>query len=202
MSDHSNKFKNYTIATLCLVSCIFLISILYFINNGIKEYKQQILLQSKFQEEIISNISEAYQDYKNYHDAQIIAQQEIFDKTFLNISEAYQDYKNYHDAQIDVQQEIVDKAFLNISEAYQDYKNYLDAQIATQQDIVDKANASSTILREISVIFSTRLLEEEDMISKAEADILVLDSIREIKKISPRIAEMISIFNKKFINSR
>ena len=173
MSDHSNKFKNYTIATLCLVSCIFLISILYFINNGIKEYKQQILLQSKFQEEIISNISEAYQDYKNYHDAQI-----------------------------DVQQEIVDKAFLNISEAYQDYKNYLDAQIATQQDIVDKANASSTILREISVIFSTRLLEEEDMISKAEADILVLDSIREIKKISPRIAEMISIFNKKFINSR
>ena len=77
MSEHSNKFKNYTIATLCLVSCIFLISILYFINNGIKEYKQQILLQSKFQEEINLNISEAYKDYKNLLDKRMIAQQKI-----------------------------------------------------------------------------------------------------------------------------
>ena len=144
MSEHSNKFKNYTIATLCLVSCIFLISILYFINNGIKEYKQQILLQSKFQEEIN----------------------------------------------------------LNISEAYKDYKNLLDKRMIAQQKIVDKAEVTSNVLSEISVIVSTRLLEEENMISRAEADILVLDSIREIKNISPRIAEMISIFNKKFINTR
>lgn len=80
MSEHSNKFKNYTIATLCLVSCIFLISILYFINNGIKEYKQQILLQSKFQEEINLNISEAYKDYKNLLDKRMIAQQKIVDR--------------------------------------------------------------------------------------------------------------------------
>ena len=144
MSEHSNKFKNYTIATLCLVSCIFLISILYFINNGIKEYKQQILLQSKFQEEIN----------------------------------------------------------LNISEAYKDYKNLLDKRMIAQQKIVDRAETSSNVLSEIAVIVSTRLLEEENMISKAEADILVLESIREIKNISPRIAEMISIFNKKFINNR
>ena len=144
MADHSEKYKNYAIATLCLVSCIFLISILYFINNGIKEYKQQILLQSKFQEEIN----------------------------------------------------------LNISEAYKDYKNLLDKRMIAQQKIVDRAEASSTVLSEISLIVSTRLLEEENMISKAEADILVLDSIREIKNISPRIAEMISIFNKKFINTR
>ena len=144
MSEHSNKFKNYTIATLCLVSCIFLISILYFINNGIKEYKQQILLQSKFQEEIN----------------------------------------------------------LNISEAYKDYKNLLDKRMIAQQKIVDRAETTSNVLSEIAVIVSTRLLEEENMISKAEADILVLESIREIKYISPKIAEMISIFNKKFINNR
>ena len=68
MSDSSNKFKNYSIATLCIVACIFLISILYLLNNGIKQYKEQLVLQSQVQEEIIQQISTAYEDYKLYID--------------------------------------------------------------------------------------------------------------------------------------
>ena len=80
MSDSSNKFKNYSIATLCIVACIFLISILYLLNNGIKQYKEQLVLQSQVQEEIIQQISTVYEDYKLYIDTQIAAQQEIIDK--------------------------------------------------------------------------------------------------------------------------
>ena len=80
MSDSSNKFKNYSIATLCIVACIFLISILYLLNNGIKQYKEQLVLQSQVQEEIIQQISTVYEDYKLYVDTQIAAQQKIIDK--------------------------------------------------------------------------------------------------------------------------
>ena len=80
MADNSNKFKDYSIATLCIVACIFLISILYWINSGIKQYKVQLVLQSKFQDEIVQQISTAYEDYKFYVDTQIAAQQEIIDK--------------------------------------------------------------------------------------------------------------------------
>lgn len=80
MTDSSNKFKNYSIATLCIVACIFLISILYLLNNGIKQYKEQLVLQSQVQEEIIQQISTVYEDYKLYVDTQIAAQQKIIDK--------------------------------------------------------------------------------------------------------------------------
>ena len=80
MNDNSTKFKNYSIATLCIVACIFLISILYILNSGIKQYKEQLLLQSAIQEELIQKVSTAYDDYKLYIDSQIAAQQEIVDK--------------------------------------------------------------------------------------------------------------------------
>ena len=80
MSDSSNKFKNYSIATLCIVACIFLISILYLLNNGIKQYKEQLVLQSQVQDEVIQQISTVYEDYKLYIDTQIAAQQKIIDK--------------------------------------------------------------------------------------------------------------------------
>ena len=80
MSDSSAKLKNYSIATLCIVVCIFLISILYILNNGIKQYKEQLVLQSEIQGELIQKVSTAYDDYKLYIDSQIAAQQEIVDK--------------------------------------------------------------------------------------------------------------------------
>ena len=66
MSDSSAKFKNYSVASLCIIACIFLISILYILNNGIKQYKEQLVLQSEIQGELIQKVSTAYDDYKLY----------------------------------------------------------------------------------------------------------------------------------------
>ena len=45
-------------------------------------------------------------------------------------------------------------------------------------------------------------MEEEKLISRAEADILVIEAINEIKNKNERIANIITIINKKFINNR
>ena len=144
MNDNSTKFKNYSIATLCIVACIFLISILYVLNNGIKQYKEQLVLQSQIQGELIQKVSLAYDDYKLY----------------------------------------------------------IDSQISAQQEIVEKANNSSIILSEITSIIGTRYMEHERMLNKAEADKLVNDSIVIIEKISPRLGDLVSNINKKYINER
>ena len=144
MSDSSAKFKNYSVASLCIIACIFLISILYILNNGIKQYKEQLVLQSEIQEELI----------------------------------------------------------LKVSTAYDDYKLYIDTQIAAQQEIVNKANNSSIILSEITSIIGTRFMENERMLNKAEADNIVNDSIIIIKEISPRLGDLVSNINKKYINER
>ena len=144
MSDSSAKFKNYSVASLCIIACIFLISILYILNNGIKQYKEQLVLQSEIQEELI----------------------------------------------------------LKVSTAYDDYKLYIDTQIAAQQEIVDKANNSSIILSEITSIIGTRFMENERMLNKAEADNIVNDSIIIIKEISPRLGDLVTNINKKYINER
>ena len=144
MSDSSSKFKNYSIATLCIVACIFLISILYFFNNGIMQYKEQLVLQSQVQEEIIQQISTAYEDYKLY----------------------------------------------------------IDSQIAAQQEIVIKANNSSVILSEIISIVGARFFENERVLDKGETDKLVNDSILIIENISPRLSNLISNINRKYINER
>ena len=144
MSDSSAKFKNYSVASLCIIDCIFLISILYLLNNGIKQYKEQLVLQSEIQEELI----------------------------------------------------------LKVSTAYDDYKLYIDTQIAAQQEIVNKANNSSIILSEITSIIGTRFMENERMLNKAEADNIVNDSIIIIKEISPRLGDLVSNINTKYINER
>tara|TARA_Y100000590_G_C14844003_1_gene685060 strand:- start:56 stop:490 length:435 start_codon:yes stop_codon:yes gene_type:complete len=144
MSDSSAKFKNYSVASLCIIACIFLISILYILNNGIKQYKEQLVLQSEIQEELI----------------------------------------------------------LKVSTAYDDYKLYIDTQIAAQQEIVNKANNSSIILSEITSIIGTRFMENERMLNKAEADNIVNDSIIIIKEISPRLGDLVTNINKKYINER
>ena len=45
-------------------------------------------------------------------------------------------------------------------------------------------------------------MESEDMIDPAQADMMVIESISQIKKVNPRIADIVSTFNRKYINSR
>ena len=137
MSQNSEKIKNLSIAFLCIVSSIFLITILVFFNNHIQE-------QKKFNEEV--------------------------SKTITNV--------------------------------YQDYKSHLDNQLELQNELKNKSSSFATVVNEISMIVSARLMEEEKLISRAEADILVIEAIDEIKNKNERIANIITIINKKFINNR
>ena len=100
--------------------------------------------------------------------------------------------------QSQVQEEIIQQ----ISTAYEDYKLYIDSQIAAQQEIVIKANNSSVILSEIISIVGARFLENEKVLDKGEADKLVNDSILIIENISPRLSNLISNINRKYINER
>ena len=100
--------------------------------------------------------------------------------------------------QSQVQEEIIQQ----ISTAYEDYKLYIDSQIAAQQEIVNKANNSSVILSEIISIVGARFLENERVLDKGEADKLVNDSILIIENISPRLSDLISNINRKYINER
>ena len=100
--------------------------------------------------------------------------------------------------QSQVQEEIIQQ----ISTAYEDYKLYIDSQIAAQQEIVNKANNSSVILSEIISIVGARFLENEKVLDKGEADKLVNDSILIIENISPRLSNLISNINRKYINER
>ena len=100
--------------------------------------------------------------------------------------------------QSQVQEEIIQQ----ISTAYEDYKLYIDSQIAAQQEIVIKANNSSVILSEIISIVGARFFENERVLDKGEADKLVNDSILIIENISPRLSDLISNINRKYINER
>ena len=51
-------------------------------------------------------------------------------------------------------------------------------------------------------IFSARLMESENMISRSDADLLVIDSISKIKQTNQTLAELISIINRNWINKR
>ena len=58
------------------------------------------------------------------------------------------------------------------------------------------------LLNEGSLIFSIRLMESENMMDPAQADMMVIESISEIEKVNPRLADIVTAFNRKYINSR
>ena len=107
-------------------------------------------------------------------------------------------FNNYIQEQKKFNQE-VSKTITNV---YQDYKTHLDNQAELQLELKNKSSSFVTVVNEISMIISARLMEDEKLISRAEADILVIEAINEIKNKNERIANIITIINKKFINNR
>ena len=89
-----------------------------------------------------------------------------------------------------------------VDRVYNDYKSLIDRQISMQESIEENANNAGVLFNEGSLIFSVRLMESEDMIDPAQADMMVIESISQIKKVNPRIADIVSTFNRKYINSR
>ena len=100
------------------------------------------------------------------------------------------------------QKEVLVKIEEKVDIVYNDYKSLIDRQISMQESIEENANNAGVLLNEGSLIFSVRLMESENMIDPAQADMMVIESISQIKKVNPRIADIVSTFNRKYINSR
>lgn len=118
-------------------------------------------------------------------------------------------YAIYLNNKIKVQQDLVVKVediktelSLNFNKVYDDYKFAIDEQRELQLSITENAKNAGEAFNGMITIFSARLMESEDMISKSDADLLVIDSISKIKQTNPTLAELISIFNRNFINKR
>ena len=118
-------------------------------------------------------------------------------------------YAVFLNNKIKVQQDLVVKVediktelSLNFNKVYDDYKFAIDEQRELQSSIKENAKNAGEAFNGMITIFSARLMESEDMISKSDADLLVIDSISKIKQINPTLAELISIFNRNFINKR
>ena len=131
--------------------------------------------------------------------------------TFLCIVAAFYliFYTIYLNNKIKVQQELLTKVddtktelFMNIDRVYEDYKFYVDEQMTSQANLKKNAEKAVEAFNGIVTIFSARLMESEDMISRGDADLLVIESISKIKKTNQTLAELISIINRNWINRR
>tara|TARA_B110000037_G_C17089196_1_gene493286 strand:+ start:1597 stop:2031 length:435 start_codon:yes stop_codon:yes gene_type:complete len=115
----------------------------------------------------------------------------------------------YLNNKIKVQQDLVVKVediktelSLNFNKVYDDYKFAIDEQRELQLSITENAKNAGEAFNGMITIFSARLMESEDMISKSDADLLVIDSISKIKQTNQTLAELISIINRNWINKR
>ena len=118
-------------------------------------------------------------------------------------------YAFYLNNKIKVQQNLITKVeeikteiSLNFNKVYDDYKFAIDEQRELQLSIKENAENAGEAFNGLITIFSARLMESEDMISKSDADLLVIDSIAKIKQTNPTLAELISIINRNWINRR
>lgn len=118
-------------------------------------------------------------------------------------------YAIYLNNKIKVQQNLITKVeeiktelSLNFNKVYDDYKFAIDEQRELQLSIKENAEDAGEAFNGLITIFSARLMENENMISKSDADLLVIDSISKIKQTNPTLAELISIINRNWINRR
>ena len=91
---------------------------------------------------------------------------------------------------------------LNFNKVYDDYKFAIDEQRELQLSIKENAENAGHAFNGMITIFSARLMESENMISRSDADLLVIDSISKIKQTNQTLAELISIINRNWINKR
>ena len=110
--------------------------------------------------------------------------------------------KNTAESKAIAQKQILTKVEQKVDSVYNDYKSLIDRQIFMQERIEENANSAGVLLNEGSLIFSIRLMESENMMDPAQADMMVIESISEIEKVNPRLADIVTAFNRKYINSR
>ena len=111
-------------------------------------------------------------------------------------------YAFYLNKKIEIQNKMNELIIFKVDEIYNDYKLLLESNIDAKNRLVEKSELTATVINEISMIISSRVLEEQGVIGPSEADMLVIDSINKIKQINSRIAEIISLVNKTIIKNR
>ena len=107
-------------------------------------------------------------------------------------------YAIFLNNKIKVQKDLLTK----VDEIYKEYKFTIDEQRELQLSIKENAENAGEAFNSIITIFSARLMESENMISRSDADLLVIDSISKIKQSNQTLAELISIINRNWINKR
>ena len=96
----------------------------------------------------------------------------------------------------------LDKLSLNVNKVYDDYKFAMDQQRELQLTIKENAENVGQVINGITTIISARFMEDQDMISQTDADLLVVDNILKIKRSNPSLAELVSLLNKTYIQNR
>ena len=95
-------------------------------------------------------------------------------------------YTIYLNNKIKVQQDLITK----VEEIYDDYKFAIDEQRELQLSIKENAENAGQAFNGMITIFSARLMESENMISRSDADLLVIDSISKIKQSNQTLKEI------------
>ena len=143
--------------------------------------------------------------YAIYLNNKIKAQQDLISK----VEEIKTEISLNLNKKIKFQQDLITKVeeiktglSLNFNKVYDDYKFAIDEQRELELSFKENVENAGQVFNGIITIFSARIMEDERMISRSDADILVIDSISKIKKSNQTLAELISIINRNWINKR
>ena len=125
MINSSEKFKNYSIALLCIVASLFLIFYAIYLNNKIK-----------VQQNLITKLGE------------------IKTEMSLNFNKVYNDYKFAIDEQRELQLSIKENAE-NAGEAFNGLITIFSARLMESENMISESDADLLVIDSISKIKKT-----------------------------------------------
>ena len=85
---------------------------------------------------------------------------------------------------------------------YNEYMIVVKEQKNLQVEIQENAKSAADLFNGLINIFSARLLEQENLIAKSEADLMALDAISKVAETNPDLARIMSILNRNWIDRR
>ena len=99
---------------------------------------------------------------------------------------------------IQVQKDLMFK----VDAIYNEYMIVVKEQKNLQVEIQKNAKSAADLFNGLINIFSARLLEQENLIAKSEADLMALDAISKVAETNPDLARIMSILNRNWIDRR
>ena len=99
---------------------------------------------------------------------------------------------------IQVQKDLMFK----VDAIYNEYMIVVKEQKKLQVEIQENAKSAADLFNGLINIFSARLLEQENLIAKSEADLMALDAISKVAETNPDLARIMSILNRNWIDRR